>query len=445
MRIRTVIIGIATGVLCTITLWLYFYKVGLSKYIPGWAVDSPPQNPGLGLPFLVMALCGVVLFAAGWVSARWNWANTWQSSIAAGGNAGLLAGFLIYDFFGAIWSCVVGQIEALANIYNQVNEALGARIFITSMFDTNKMIYSNFIWCVLACMAIGMLGGFVSAVIGLNECWGTSPRNPEGWLFRLPVYLLVFFGFLSLTGTFALLGAFMKLMAEVPAGAPDNFVTELLKAIDQPDFMRSTYLVGWYFTILPVALIAGWFIRLVQQGGRITLLSFSGLTLLAATLLVGGWIIAPNMFSLRGVSSTLVLVLMVATFLAGWVGLITRDEAEGFPYHTSDWIGFLLGYGILGGTQVMMGILVYAVSFVGLTGFHLEHLVGGDVIDPSSIHNYFTRYIMFQSGSVIAAMILSSIIALIIANIVSFSRSFFDIRETYLAQEEEYLEPRQTI
>jgi len=440
MRIRTVVTGVITGLVCTIVLWLYFYFIGLPKYIPGWAVDFPLPSANPGLPLLVLSLCGVALFTAGWVSARWNWANSWQSSISVGASAGLLASFLIYDFFGAIWSTFIGQTEALANIFNQIGEEQGIRIFIKVMVDTNRAIYGNFIWVVLACTAMGMLGGFVSALLGLNERWGTPPRNPEGWLFRLPVYLLVFFGFFNLTGTFALLGLLTEFLAEAPTGELNYSLAELIRTIEQLDFMQSTYLVGWYFTLLPAGLIAGWFIRLIQSGGRITLPSFSGLTLMAIILLLAGRLIAPGMFSLRGVFSTLVLALIVATLIAGWVGLITRDEAEGFRYHTSDWLGFLLGYGIMGGTQLIMGILVYGISLIGLTGLHIERLSGGGIFYPATITNYIYRFFIIQGVLVIAAMILASLIAFIIANLVAFSRSVFDIRETYFSYLDEEIE-----
>jgi len=284
---------------------------------------------------------------------------------------------------------------------------------------------------------MGILGGFVSAILRLKERWGTPPRNPEGWLFRLPAYLLMIFGFLSLTGTFALLKAFINLLTEAPVGALDYFFIELINTIEQPEFMRPAYLVGWYFTLLPAGLIVGWFIRLIQDGGKITLSSFSGLTLLVITLMVAGHFIAPGMFSSRSIFLTMVLALLVATLMAGWVGLVMRDESEGFRYHTSDWFGFLLGYGIMGGTQLMMTILVYVISLLGPTFLNIGRLIEGNTLDPSAITKYINRYFIIHGVIVIVAMSITSFIAFIIANLVTFYRSVFDIREVYFTHEDE--------
>jgi len=391
------------------------------------------------MPFVVLSFCVLILLASGWICARWNWAETWQASIAAGASAGLLAGCLIYNFFGVFWFGVVGHAGILANAYSQVNEAQGTRIVVEALINTNRLIYINFVWCVLACVALGMLGGFASAMIDSQDRWGRSPRHPEGWLFRLPAYLLIFFGFVNLIITIAVMELLTDKLMNTLTQMNEMYGFALMESFDKTDFLQFNYLVGWSFMILPVGLIIGWFIRFLRHGGSLNLSSITGLATMVIALLAIMFFISPGIFTSWAVTSTFITSLLGAAVLAIWVGLMTRDEAEGFPYHTSDWVGYLFGYGILGSTQIIMGSVAFALPVTLIGIINIGHLVTGKIVDPAPV-DQVSQYFGLQTGVAFGTILVSAVIALITVNLVSFFRSFFDIREIYLPREDKALE-----
>jgi len=435
MRIRTTITGASAAALCVLALWFQFYKTGLNNYVPGWAPGIPRQSGVSQASLVTLAFCILILFVAGWVSARWNWANTWQSSIAAGASSGLLAGFLIYDIFGVFWFGVIGHTELLGSAFTPMDEAHGIRIIVDALINTNRLVYINFIWCVLACVSLGMLGGFVSALVDIKDRWGRSPRHPEGWLFRIPAYLLVFFGFLNLIVTVAVMELMTEKLMNTLVQMKDSYGFFLFESFDKTDFLLFNYLVGWSFMMLPLGLIIGWFIRFFRQGGKLDLSSITWLSIMAVVLIAILIFISPELFSTWAVSLAFLISLVGTAGISAWVGWMTRDESEGFPYHSSDWVGYLAGYGIMGATQIIMGSVAYAlpVALLGIT--NVGHLAAGKAVEqyPAEL---VRRLYELMSGVTFGLIVVCAIIALITVNLVTFFRNFFDIREVYPSHSE---------
>jgi hypothetical protein len=146
------------------------------------------------------------------------------------------------------------------------------------------------------------------------------------------------------------------------------------------------------------------------------------------------WFVAPGMFSPQVISAAMAMALAIAALLATWVGLMTRDESEGFPYHSSDWVGYLIGYGILGGTQIIMGVVAFSLPAALIGIINIPHLITGGIVDKNPV-SQVTYLFGIQIWAAIASMAVSAVIALIIVNLVSFIRGAFDIRETYHPQE----------
>jgi sorbitol-specific phosphotransferase system component IIC len=249
----------------------------------------------------------------------------------------------------------------------------------------------------------------------------------------------MFFGFINLIITIAVMELFTDRLMNTAIQMNEHYGIALSNTFDKADLLQFTYLVGWSFAFLPAGMIAGWFIRLYRQSGGLPYWSITGLVLLLASLLTIIFFISPGMFSSRVTSSALVIALMVAIVLAALVGLMTRDEAEGFPYHNSDWFGYLIGYMILGGTQVVMGVVAFALPATLIGIVNIPHLINGEFVDQAPV-NQVSTYFGVQTAVTAAAMLLTAVFALIIVNLVSFSRSFLDIRETYHPLEDDYRE-----
>lgn len=433
MRVRIVITGCVAGAICYFALYSFYYKIETAKIVPGWpnliqALVLPPWAPTV-----VFVFCGLILLASGWVAARWSWANTWHTSAAYGTSTGLLAGCLIYDFIGVYWFSVQSNSEILKNYYNPITEAQGTRILVESLIKTEMTLYPNFIWCVLICATLGALGGFASA-IDLKDRWGTHPRNPAGWLFRLPAYLLMFSGILNLIVTIAVMETFTDKLLNTIVQMKQKYGIELEHILNKTDFLQFNYLVCWFFAILPAGIIVGWFIRLYRRGGSLNLLSITGVVIMFVSILLIIWFVAPGMFSPQVISAAMAMALAIAALLATWVGVMTRDESEGFPYHSSDWVGYLIGYGILGGTQIIMGVVAFSLPAALIGIINIPHLITGGIVDKNPV-SQVTYLFGIQIWAAIASMAVSAVIALIIVNLVSFIRGAFDIRETYHPQE----------
>jgi len=114
--------------------------------------------------------------------------------------------------------------------------------------------------------------------------------------------------------------------------------------------------------------------------------------------------------------------------------LMTRDDPGDSPYRSSDWIGFLIGYGILGGTQIVMGAVAFAMPTALIGIVNIPHLVRGEVMDQSPFSQLDSLF-HAQARATVAAIIISLIIALIIVTLVSFIRKLFRIREIHQPNE----------
>jgi hypothetical protein len=213
----------------------------------------------------------------------------------------------------------------------------------------------------------------------------------------------------------------------------ETYGIELEHGFNKIDLLQSNYLVGWLFAILPVGFIVGWFIRLYRHGGSLDLSSITSLMIMFVFILLVIWFISPDIFSSQVTRLTMAIALVIAAVFAAWTGFMTKDESEGFPYHSSDWIGYLIGYGILGGTQIMMGApaLSLPVALIGIV--NIPHLITSGVVDKNPVSQVIYLF-GIQSGATFAAMFVSALIALIIVNLVSFLRGVFDIREKYHSQ-----------
>lgn len=431
MRVRTVISGIFAGILCLVVLRFQFYSIELPRVVPGWPVAPQTANLPAWIATAIQVFCGITLFSFGWVAARWNWGENWQASLQSGAGVGLLAGSIIFDFVGVPWYSLEGQSQILMNSYTPVSQTEGTRIVIESVMQTGLLLYGNFLLVVLVCTVVGGLGGLVSALLTRQDFWGKDPRRPADWLFHLNVYLLAILGFLNLIVSIAVL----RLLWEKTL----NSVTQLDKQYDVKWTLSNSaemfallgYLVGLIFVLLPVGITWGWIIRswyLRKKSSLLAALWILG-TIGGCAWLLSGPIRHGSMFS------SIEAVTLGLIFLIGLVvGLTSRERSDGFPYRFSDWVGYSLSFGILGGTQIVMGVVAYAVALSMIAIVNIPHLVRAEEMEKTPVNQVVALFDL-QSSISINMMIAILVIGLILAGLVALIRNIFGMKSVLPVQE----------
>lgn len=390
MRIRVVGSGIIAGLFCLAALWFPWYMIEPAGLARGWMYEREAANFPAWLSTGVAVFCALTVFAFGWVAARWNWAKTWRSSLLDGAGAGLIAGCVVFDFIGAFHFGLAGQADILKAFYREVGENEGLALLFDSLSATSSLVYLNFIAILFAALCLGALGGLASA-IDLEDVWGSPPREPHRWLFRLPAYTLSLTGVGWLVLTIAVFSVFQDVLNEAVTTAAE---TGDLSGLTMPPFFVSTtaYLTGVAMTLPAIGLTWGWIVRAWRGAG---LWKPFYLIWVAASVYAVGW--AVNSF-IRYVSTGMVFepfvfspitILWIAAigslafgFLAG--ALLSDDSpATGGGYNFYDWLGYALTQGILGGTQAFMGVPAFALAVSLIAIENIPHLTQTGIVDIS--------------------------------------------------------------
>jgi hypothetical protein len=430
MRVRTVIAGISAGLICLAALTFQYHRIEPQKFVPDWPFAAGAASLPGWVSVAILSFCGITLFTFGWIAARWNWADSRGKSLQVGASAGLLAGCLIFDFIGAFWFSVKGMSEILRNAYRPVSEDVGTRLLIEGMVQTGVLLYVNFALILVAGVVLGGLGGLTSAILDRKDFWGSDPRSPEGWLLRLPAYLLTFFGVLNAVVTIAVLNVLMPRILNTVMQLEGQGEIQLRLNLSVQLVELSSNLTVWIFTFLPLGMTWGWILRVSLRRKRLAASSAFWILLSLLVYLALFWFVSPGVLSSLLHISFLVLALLMGVFL----GFITEERAQGFPYRFSDWVGYGLSYGILAGTQIVAGILSYGLALNLIAIQNIPHLLSRGPVEHTPVEQLGTLFNL-QSTSAIFAILGSLVIGLIIAGIVSFFRTIFGVKDAASAWE----------
>jgi len=425
--------GIMAGAICNVALYFQYYRFAPSEFVLGWPYLIQAAILPRWMPEAVTIFCVITIFSFGWIAARWSWARTWQSSILAGAGSGTIAGCMVYAIVGLFWFGIKGQADVLGNFYNSMAEIDGLLIIVEAIFRTGTFVYAYFIQFVPACIALGTLGGLTSALLDANDVWGKHPNHSHGWLFRLPAYLLVICGILNLIVTVAILSLLWdKTMSSVKELAAENMRSEL--GTGYGFFLHWGYLTGLVFTFLPAGLTWGWIIRAWRHHGK---LNFFSVIWLISTIVGAGY----YMFKTTGLVDLMLgtemlpfalimpLILIMALTLGFLAGVMAEPLTDADPHHSlSDKLAFIVSYGILGGTQIIMGAPAMAIPIVLITVTNIPHLVSAEIVNRSPVEQV-TQLFNFQIYAFIVALVLCGLIGLVAPGLVSFIRRIFKIHE----------------
>jgi hypothetical protein len=420
--------GIFAAAVCISALWLPWYMVYPSEFTADWRYFDVVQSFPPWLETAVMVFCGVTLFAFGWTAARWNWEKNWRDSLLAGGAMGLIAGCLIYDFIGAFHYGALGQKDVLAYFYVTVAETQGAAIIISSCFDGAAQLFQSFFVIIGSCTVVGAFGGLTSAV-DVEDVWGSTPRMTEQWLFRVPAYILVISGYLCylLASTFT----------DGTRSTADDMLNELNKLQVDPAgyllFIRF-HLLAAVAALFPLGITWGWIIRAWRHA---KLWKYLYAIWIAGTASGAGWYFVYyfqmnwDMYSQdpKIQITFFEFILLTCAIGAGitlgiFSGTITPFDSK---YKFSDWMGFLLAQGIIGGTQVFACLPAFVISFVVIVGQNINHLASGGLSSEPLVDqfNHLIQYLGIAAGSGIGFCIFGGIF---VSAGVTIIRKFLKIR-----------------
>lgn len=434
MRIRVVGSGIVAGVFCLIALWFPWYMIEPAGIVPDWAYQNEAASFPDWLPTAVYVFCALTIFAFGWVAARWNWSKTWRSSLLAGAGSGLIAGCIVYDFIGAFRFGVLGQEEILKVFYREVGETEGLTLLVDAISQTANMIYLNFIFILFAATVLGGLGGLASSM-DLEDVWGRPPRETQGWLFRLPAFTLSLTGYLCLIVMNAVLVILQKSVTDV------GIENELTGVKMPPIFIILVAFLGCIVMILPpIAITWGWGLRAWKSAGLWKWLY--GVWFAFTIFIVGsvvnnfvrysgaGFILTMTGLYLPLLAGVVIIVPLIFGFLVGFISEPAALIDE--KYHFSDWLGYALAQGILGGTQMFMSITAYGLALVLIAIENIPHLTQVGIVDLTP-DQQLVQLFQTLSGAAQGMMIASAIGGWLFGLIVLLFRKFLKIRPVHTA------------
>jgi hypothetical protein len=441
MRIRVVGSGIIAGLFCLTALWFPWYMAEPAGIVRDWTFQYEAANFPPWTSTAIIVFCALTVFAFGWVAARWNWASTWRSSLLDGAGSGLIAGCVAYNLIGAFHFGLIGQADILKMFYEKVGERQGLILLFEAVSSTAYLIFLNFIFIVFASTILGALGGLASA-IDLKDVWGKSPRNPHRWLFRLSAYTLSLSGVGVLVTTIAVFTILQESLTE-------GVINENLTELTSPPFFVSAvaYLTGYVMILPAVGLTWGWIFRAWKSAGLWKL--YYGVWLGASVLAVG-WVLSGfvrfvstgMMFDSFGFFPVSVLWLIVLLSLVfGFLGGALSEPASHSDekYNFYDWLGFGLTQGILGGTQLFVGVTAYSLAIVLISIENIPHLILSELVPSLPAQQVILMSRMMALASQVE-MVACGIGGWIVGLVVLSFRKFLKIKPVEIKPEQEEVE-----
>lgn len=438
MRIRVVGSGMIAGLFCVAALWFPWYMVEPAGIVRDWTYQYEAANFPLWISTAIFVFCGLTVFAFGWVAARWNWATTWRSSLLDGAGSGLIAGCIVYNLIGAFHFGLLGQADILKAFYEEVAERQGVRLLFNSVSETAYLIFLNFIFILFASVVLGALGGLAST-IDLTDVWGNSPRAPHRWLFRSSAYILSLSGLGVMIVSIAVFSILQESLTE-------GVINENLTGLTSPPFFvaASAYLTGYVMILPAVGLTWGWAFRAWKSAGLWKL--YYGVWLAVSVIAVGivlsqffryAW--AGMMVEVFGLFPlTVFLLVLIGSLIIGFLGGILSEPAPHTDekYKVYDWLGFGLTQGILGGTQLFVGITAYSLAIVLISIENTPHLILAELVSSQPAGQVILMFRMMAFASQVE-MASCGIGGLIVGLIVLSLRKFLKIRPVEKKPEQE--------
>ena len=385
--------------------------------MPGWVAAGYEQVGMTGLYIFT----GLVIFLAGWIAARWDWSTTWRESLLAGAGAGLLAGCLLYDFTVGAWAGLAGNQQILQNFSKPLTNDEGILLLSVTIYATGWQVYRAFFICLLSATLIGALGGLLSATDG--DGWGFCAEKGSEWLLRIPAYTLTATGAVMFVITTATISILPQLISDaVQKINRENVYIESQLGLGLLG-LNIPYWIGYGMIVLPLLISTGWMLRNwkgATPAGRIfSILWFFGW--IGAAVFFGKDFIPgfvqtilmmfdPNFLTLFFI----LIIILIPAIIGLSFGLLKNPPAVHPERNTSagDWFGYAVTQGILGGTQILAGLAVFAIVLTQITIINIPHLTNEGVVTSEPLAQIQSLYRIMggvASGVIIGSALLSLI------------------------------------
>lgn len=372
MRFKTIISGIIGFSGSYFALMRLLYDAAPATILDEW---SRPLWAGIiddkWAQIIALTFAALSIFVGAWLAAAWNKARHWKESLKFGINAGLISGTLSFNFVGAPWAGLVAQREVLEAANIRLTEMEGGRILVNAFSNTIQQTYSVFWLFLIPAIILGALGGLLYALDIQPEEKERGPHQ-RGWLFRLPAYTLTISGIAS----FILMYAILALLSEKIAEAAIDFNA----ATDIPANMLPIFasIIVTPFFAIPALITSIWAIKGWLAGKKgVTLFIIWILFLFTLTYSFAADTLR-FFYSLIqiGLTSILLKLLGVTILVVLSLWFLSDEPAEDKRKFTfTEWLGYLLTQGILGGTQVFASSAAFALSLVVITIPNIPHLM----------------------------------------------------------------------
>ncbi len=412
MSLRLLIPGIIAGIICRYV-----------QILPGWDGLLAKVDPAWPQPFwskyeqtaylLFIAFCALVIFIAGWIAARWNWAKSWQQNLLDGASAGLVAGCILYDFIGAKWVGANSHIDVLQTFYIPVTDKNYGTLLLFDAISNSAQIYLYVgVYTVPAALIAG-LGGLVSMLD--NQGWGKPVEDGYNWLHRLPAYTLVFSGVVITNIILILTSMLIQWMID----ATTNMIPldDFHKMASPLMIIFAPMITGFLLTLFPAAITWGWASRAWKNQGiaghiASTLWIVTSLGLVAfATNLQGSIDRYTIIFSMIQYSW---LFLVAPPIIGFFIGRLAGSPAQTKKPSSADWVGYMLAQGILSGTQAFALLLAYPLTLTFLTVSNIPQLTMSGIAESTpylQVESFYTFMDSVALGTIIAFAVFSLLVA----------------------------------
>lgn len=210
MNLRILICGVAGGWLGALALSLPLFLALPADYSPTWPWASSPVHYVLDSVLssaagpmyysLGSVLAAAAGFGAGYVAARWGWAESFRDRVRMGALGGLLAGMVAYPLIGAATAGVVGTgpiFQAVSqpdrgNAEKATLDVETRRLIAETVARVGWFPYLTFWAMILAGSALGALGGWTYARRGGGPWGETRPMIAVTPLDALIAILITF-------------------------------------------------------------------------------------------------------------------------------------------------------------------------------------------------------------------------------------------------------------
>lgn len=419
MRLKTILSGIIASLGCYLALMRLAYDTLPTQSVIGWQTplwDGILQDSWVKI--IIYGFAALSLLVGGWLSASWNQARNWKESIRFSASAGLIAGALSFNFVGAAWAGLLGQQEILKNFNLPLSEAEGGQILLDAIIETAQRTY-GIIWeFIIPAVFITALGGLIFALDIKSEEKATAPPRKSGWLFRLPAYTLVISGVFSLIIMLAVLDLFPEILTDL---AIDLNLTPSIP----PQLLLTFASLSTILSIgLPLLLTWVWALRRWKTHKNERFLSIVWLLLTFIPTSYYGFRSLYSLFflGLAGLSAT-ILVLIIGAFLLMWFFSSEPATQELRTHSLSDWAGYVLTQGILGGTQFVASIAALAFSLVMISVTNIPYLMSipSEIVETSPVEQVENLFAIQRAVSLYTILTMA-VVALILGAITVFLR-----------------------